>query len=182
MAAITWIPADDFGELEVLQVAIGAEGRLLTFAPGIVQDVPQDEIAPATVQAAIQAVHGDMTTPAAPAVITVGTAGATAYDYEVVAVGQTGDTLPSTATAIATGNAALSGANYNQITRAALPAHATGWRVLRTVGGATQGDISGVLPAAQTVLDDTGLPAVAYVPVGANPPVDLVLVGSPSEV
>lgn len=54
--------------------------------------------------------------PAAPTVTVVGTAGTTAYEYEITAVNKNGETLASAVTSITTGNATLSGTNYNQIT------------------------------------------------------------------
>ena len=58
--------------------------------------------------------------PAAPAVAVIGTAGSTSYEYEITAVNKNGETLASTATTTTTGNATLSGTNYNQITWSAV--------------------------------------------------------------
>lgn len=179
MSAITWKPADDI-TAEIASLRLGGEGIVFDFLPGVVRDVPQEFLAAA--QTALKAIHGNLGTPAAPTIGNAGAAGAVTYTYEVVAVGQTGDSLPSASASTTTGNATLNTSNYNTVTRGSLPAHATGWRVVRTVGGTQQGDVSGVLPASQTVFNDQSMSAVAYTPAGQAPPVDLILVGSPKEV
>lgn len=91
-----------------------------------------------------------------------GTTGSTSYSYRVVAIsttiGGTVATLPSTAGSTTTGHASLDGTNFNTVTwtaPAGVVANA-GYRVYRTVGGATQGLIATVA-AGVTTLDDTGL-------------------------
>jgi len=46
LAAITWLPADDFGQQELLSIRVGGEGKIIDFYPGVAKDVPQEEFAP----------------------------------------------------------------------------------------------------------------------------------------
>jgi len=185
LAAITWLPADDFGQQELLSIRVGGEGIIFNFYPGVAKDVPQDEFAPATVAALLRAVHGNMTTPGAPTVTAQGTTGAATWGYKIAAIGKAGDTLLSAQGQDTNGNATLTAGNNNLITRPALPAHSAGWRVIRTQSGGTPSsvnvDISGVIPATTTTFTDTGIAGTAYTPVGSNPSVDLVLVGLPAD-
>ena len=92
-------------------------------------------------------------------VATVGTTGATTYTYRVAAVDATGETLACPSVSITTGNAALSGANYNTVTW--IPIYgAVSYYVYRTAGGASQGRIGTVTHSTAT-LSDTGLVATA---------------------
>lgn len=99
-----------------------------------------------------------LTDPSAPTVTPQGTTGATSYSYKVVAMHRHGQTAASAAGSTATGNAALSSTDFNRITWTAVT-NATAYRVYRTVGGATTGQIAVV--GAVTQLDDTGLTADA---------------------
>jgi hypothetical protein len=62
-----------------------------------------------------------LATPAAPTVNNVGTGGAAAYSYRVVARSGAGKTLASAAGTTATGNATLDATNYNRVTWVAVP-------------------------------------------------------------
>lgn len=57
-----------------------------------------------------------LTTPAQPTAVQVGTAGTTAYSYRVSAFNTVGETIASTADAVANGTSSLSVSNYNSIT------------------------------------------------------------------
>ncbi len=103
---------------------------------------------------------GFASVPAAPAVAVVGTAGTTEYQYQVVAVGPNGDSLPSAAGQTTTGNATLSGTNYNTVTWTAVPG-AQSYRVLRQIGG-TGGYELLVTTSAVTINDEGQYTAVAY--------------------
>ncbi len=173
MSLILKVPTDAPVEEAVVTVA----GDQYTLTPGIAKWFPPER--QAAIKAAFQNLRGTMAPPSAPTMTQQGLPGVTTYSYEVAAVGLGGDTPPSPPGSIATGNAALSGSNYNQVTRAALPPHATGWRVIRSAGGSSQGDISGVLPLSQTTLMDTGQAAVPYVPAVTNPPINVVVNGPP---
>lgn len=94
-----------------------------------------------------------------------GTTGATTYGYRVTALGGGGETTGATEGTTATGNAALSGANFNRVTWNAVTG-ASGYAIYRTTGGATQGKI-GTVVAGVLTFDDTGLAAAGAVP-GAN--------------
>ena len=98
--------------------------------------------------------------PSAPTVTPQGVAGATTYSYKIVALHKHGQTAASAAGSTATGNAVLSSSNFNRITWAAVTS-ATAYRVYRTVGGATTGQIAIVGNVLQ--LDDTGLTGDATV-------------------
>lgn len=93
-------------------------------------------------------------TPGAPLVSPQGTVGATTYSYKVVATNSLGHSIASSAGTTTTGNAALSGVNFNQLTWTQVP-RATGYKIYRTVGGATQGLIATLGDVATT--NDTGL-------------------------
>jgi hypothetical protein len=98
-----------------------------------------------------------LATPGAPTVTPTGTAGSTNYSYTVVALQSDGSTtLAGTAGTTSTGNATLSGTNYNALSWTAV-ANAASYSVYRTVGGATQGRIANAQTA--TTLNDTGLTA-----------------------
>lgn len=104
---------------------------------------------------------GAYTPPAAPTITQSGAAGSTTYSYYVVALGPINKvSLIGTTT---TGNATLTVTNKNTVTWTAV-AGATGYDIIRTVGGATQGSIG--LNQAGTSFDDTGLVATPYTPAG----------------
>ena len=111
-------------------------------------------------------VQGGITTTALPVptlsatVTTVGTAGATTYRYQVTALDGTGESLGSAVQQTTTGNATLSGTNYNTIT----------WT---TVGGAVNYKIYRCTGAACTPL---GLATVT----GSNSSFNDQAAGSPS--
>jgi len=92
--------------------------------------------------------------PSAPTVTPQGVTGATTYTYKIVAMHRHGQTAASAAGSTAIGNAVLSSSNFNRITWTAVTG-ATAYRVYRTVGGATTGQIAIVGEVLQ--LDDTGL-------------------------
>ncbi len=108
-----------------------------------------------------------ISTPAAPAVAAVGTAGSTSYTYYIVAYDSTGArTQVSAATTITTGNATLSGSNYNQVSWTS----PTGAAYIDVLRGDTGHVIEQKLPATTTSIDDTGLVAEVY----AEPPFTLI--------
>jgi hypothetical protein len=109
-----------------------------------------------------------MTTPTAPTVAVVGTAATTSYSYEIVAIGPNGDSIPSTAGTTSTGNTTLSGTNYNNLTWTPNAGAFLGQRIIRTVGGTSQGVIATVGPSTATFAD-TGLAATAYTASMTNP-------------
>lgn len=179
MSCLQWFPADDT-PMDTQEVRV--QGVIYTIEPGVPVDIPQEHYAAVT--AALQALQGGtMAAPGTPTVTTQGTTGAATWGYKVAAVGQTGDSQLSAqgTTTGANGNATLTGTNLQQIAQPSLPAHATGWRVVRTASGGTPAgvnvDISGVLPLGQATFNDTGIAGVAYTPAGAAPPVDLVVTG-----
>lgn len=97
-------------------------------------------------------------TPSAPTITNVGTAGATTYSYKVVARTINNHSPVSAAGSTATGNNTLTGSNYNHIVWTPVTG-AQFYDVYRTVGGATQGLISGAgVSAFDGFFDDTGFP------------------------
>jgi hypothetical protein len=100
--------------------------------------------------------------PGAPAVSNIGTAGATTYTYACAASDGLNLTLPSAGTSTTTGNATLSGSNYNQVTCPFLAGLVVNMNIYRTAGGTAQGLI-GTVPNNGT-LNDTGLTASGSVP------------------
>ena len=110
--------------------------------------------------------------PAAPTVTPAGTPGSTAYSYYVVARDRNGNpTYPSPAGTTATGNAALSGANYNAVSWAAVPGAAT-YDLLR--GGTGASVATGL---AGTSFSDVGGATAAYAPAARDLTADLTLDG-----
>lgn len=101
---------------------------------------------------------------AAPTVVFTGTAGTTPTAYEIVPYGPAGDSLPSTLTTVATGPITLGSTNFFTVSWVA-DLRASGYKVIRTLGGAAQGLIADV-PAGCTSIIDTGLAATAYTPAG----------------
>ena len=97
-----------------------------------------------------------LATPGSITVTNVGTAGATTYTYVLVALSGTGVTPAGAASSTATGNATLDGTNYNTLAWTQV-AGATGYRVYRTVGGATQGLIATIAAGTTVTVNDTGL-------------------------
>jgi hypothetical protein len=88
---------------------------------------------------------------------TQGTAGVTSYTYAVVAIKGNLNIAVSALVTLTTGNAALSGLNYNTLAWTAVPG-AESYTIWRTAGGSTVGVIAtGVLGLS---LNDTGLAAV----------------------
>jgi hypothetical protein len=105
-------------------------------------------------------VQGVMSTPAAPTVTVQGTAGATTWGYKVTAYDGLGETLASTETQVTTGNATLTGSNFNRI----VPSRVNGaisYKIYRTTAGGTPSTtgLIGTLAggAATFQFDDTGL-------------------------
>lgn len=93
--------------------------------------------------------------PISPLVGPQGTPGATTYSYVVVAINSVGHSEASAVGTTTTGAAALTGVNFNRLTWTRVPRN-EGYRVYRTVGGATQGLIATLATDVETV-DDTGL-------------------------
>jgi parallel beta-helix repeat protein len=112
-------------------------------------------------------INSALSAPAAPTVTTQGTAGSTGYTYAVTAYDGIGETLASTGTTIATGNATLNGTNFNRI----VPVRVSGavsYKIYRTASGgtpATTGLIGTLAGGASTFqFDDTGIAGGAAVP------------------
>lgn len=105
-----------------------------------------------------------LTTPTGVSVTPQGTAGAVTYGYRVSAVGGSGETLAAAEQTTATGNATLTGVNFNRVAWTAVTG-AGGYNIYRTTGGATQGKI-GFIAAGTNQFDDTGLAAAGAVPTG----------------
>lgn len=105
--------------------------------------------------------------PGAPGVTNQGTAGSTSYTYAVSATDGFGETLISSTTATATGNATLTGSNFNRITWSRVGG-AVSYKVYRTASSGTPsstGLIGTVAASSVTMqLDDTGLSASGSVP------------------
>lgn len=90
------------------------------------------------------------------AVTTHGTAGSTTYTYIPVYVLNDGSTAQGAPVTITTGNATLTGSNYNILTVSGTVYGISGILFYRTMGGATQGKINS-LPDLTFIRNDTGL-------------------------
>jgi hypothetical protein len=107
-----------------------------------------------------------LATPGTPTVTPTGTTGSTSYSYAIVAKQNDGSyTVAGAAGSTSTGNATLSGTNYNAISWSAVT-NAASYDVYRTVGGAAQGRIATSITT--TTLNDTGLTASGSVPTTAT--------------
>jgi parallel beta-helix repeat protein len=120
----------------------------------------------ASLQNAGAFINSVLTTPAAPTVYVTGVAGSTTYGYKVTAYDGLGETLASTETQVTTGNATLTGSNYNLIVPVRIPG-AVSYKVYRTTAAgtpATTGLIGTIAGGATTFsLSDTGLSIVGGV-------------------
>jgi hypothetical protein len=99
-------------------------------------------------------------TPGTPTVTPQGTTGAAAYSYRISAVSGTGETLAGTAGTTATGNAVLSGANFNRVTWTAV----SGAAAYKVYGRTAAGELF-MATVVGLQFDDTG----AVTPAGALP-------------
>lgn len=114
-----------------------------------------------------------LATPTAPTVTPNGTTGATTYSYYLVATDAAGrKTAPSPVGQTTTGNATLSGTNFNAITWSAVPG-AVSYDVLK---GDTGHSIA--LAVAGTSFNDTGTATAAYTAPGRNATADAVFDGA----
>jgi hypothetical protein len=107
-----------------------------------------------------------LATPAAPTVTPQGTTGAQRWDYTITAVNAYGgETLASSAGTTATGNATLTGTNFNRVTWSAVSG-ATSYKIYRTfTTGATSPTTTGLVGSTTTLsFDDTGFAAVGSAP------------------
>ncbi len=112
-------------------------------------------------------------TPAAPGAITQGgTAGTTAYGYKRVYRTYNGDTIPSTETTTATGNATLTSTNFNTVPAGpAWPAGVDAEIIVRSSSSGTPAStgIIAVLTSGPAAVNDIGNVALAYTTMSANP-------------
>jgi hypothetical protein len=114
---------------------------------------------------------GPMTTPATPVITTGGTPGVATWGYQVIAVGPNGDSIPSIAGTVTTGNAALTTTNFNVITWTANAGAFLGYKVYRSASGGTPASTGLIATLGPGVLtfNDTGIVATAYTLSVANP-------------
>ena len=109
--------------------------------------------------------------PGAPVITNQGVQGLTTWTYVVVAKDIQGNTISSTSGSTTTGNATLSGTNYNVITISSPSSGAVSYDVYRTtagtspntvgkIGNVVSGGVSGSFP----IFNDTGIAASGSVP------------------
>lgn len=99
-----------------------------------------------------------LSTPALTSVTTSGTSGATSYGYKITKVDASGkESIASATVTVATGNAALSGANFNVLTVPAIPSDTTKYNVYRVASGGTPSS-TGLVGSitSGTTFNDTG--------------------------
>ena len=101
----------------------------------------------------------------APTVANIGVAGTTTYSYTVGALTAVGETLPGVAGTTATGNAALTAANYNLLTIPAT-ARAASYNVYRA--GLLIGSVGATTAGGSATFKDIGQPVVSGVPATVN--------------
>ena len=162
MAAVVWqpSPATPSDTLEVRAAA----ARIYSFEPGVPLHVdPWDQ---ATVLTAVRATASALVSPALTSVTPTGGA-AGSYTYEIVASNGNGDSVPGATTNITTGPTTLDGTHYNTLVWPAVTG-ARNIKVIRTVGGSTQGLIATLPGTATSYVDNTPTGATSYTPSGSN--------------
>jgi len=120
-----------------------------------------------------------LATPSSPTVTPQGTTGAQRWDYTITAVNAYGgETLASSAGTTATGNATLTGTNFNRVTWSAVSG-ATSYKIYRTfTTGATSPTTTGLVGSTTgTSFDDTGFAAAGSAPT-VNTTGQLTVLGS----
>jgi hypothetical protein len=121
-----------------------------------------------------------LSTPAAPTITVVGTAGSTSYWYKWVAAvglgtgGNVFETAPSTATQITTGNATLNGTNYNTITGTPVDG-ASSYILLKSTDGVTYAKLASGL--VTPTYNDQGASTTAFTVTGVANPSPIATVG-----
>lgn len=106
----------------------------------------------------------EVTTPAAPAITNQGTAGAATWSYKIVAKqADVSYSAASAAGSTATGNATLTGVNFNRLTWAVV-AGAASYDIYRTAHGTSPSTDGKIGNTAATTFDDTGLAGDAGTP------------------
>lgn len=125
-------------------------------------------------------VSSALSSPAAPTVTNVGTAGSTSYTYAISAYDGVGETQISSTTTTATGNATLNGTNYNRVSWTRVGG-AVSYKIYRTASSGTPsstGLIGTVASSSSTMLlNDTGLAGSGSTP-AANTTGGMTLVGA----
>ena len=122
-----------------------------------------------TASGIITTASGTLAAPAAPVPTVVGTPASTTYTYTWVAWSSGGDSIPSTAGTVATGPVTLSTTNYISIAAPATVTGAVGFKLIRTVGGTSQGLIQTFYGTPTAAFLDTGIAATAYTPIAVAP-------------
>lgn len=156
MSEVTFHPDTAAASPEALEVRVG-DGVIYTLMPGVPRDVPQEHLAPVLNAIAKAAPNQTVATPAAGTLSGSGSSGgATTYTYTLVASNDQGDTAQSATVSTATGQASLSAGTPIVITFPSAPTgYFDNWKVIRTVGGSSQGLIATVAKSA-TSASDTG--------------------------
>jgi hypothetical protein len=105
----------------------------------------------------------DLADPSAPTVAAQGTGGSTTWGYKVTAFSDTGETLASTETQIADGNATLSATNHNLVSWAAV-AGAVKYGLYRITAGGTPSSTGLVRTTPELEYQDIGAAASGSAP------------------
>jgi hypothetical protein len=100
-----------------------------------------------------------LTTPGSPLVSPQGTPGTTSYSYAIVAKNVSGASPASQSRITVSGNATLTGSNFNRLTWLAVPGETNGYDIYRTLTSGTPGSVGLIGSVATGVItfDDTGL-------------------------
>lgn len=150
MASVIYHPDTALGAREVLEVPCGEV--IYTLMPGVAQDIPQEHFARVMDFIGRAAPTQGLATPAAPGIaVTGGAAGS--QTYTVVAFNDQGDSAQSPPTNTAVGPTTLDGTHFNTVSWSAVPG-ADGYKVIRTVGGPSQGLIFTVPASQLSVIDN----------------------------
>ncbi len=127
-----------------------------------------------------KSIYGSLTanatpTAAGPTVAVNGTAGTTTYGYKIVAINSDSlDGIPSTAGTVTTGNATLTGVNYNAISWNVTPG-AYGYKILQSISAGAYNYLTTVYTNGYQ--DNGSATGSVYTPITVNPGGNLTLGG-----
>lgn len=156
----------------------------ILFSVTLVQQQASTLVAAMSLQSSVKTTTASGTMAAmtpAPTVTNNGTPASTTYVYDVVPFNYNGDGVPVDSASFTTGPATLTSVNSLTITWTEVPPGATGVKIVRKTGGASQGLIATLFSfAVPGSFIDTGLVATAYVAATAQPAtpnIDMVTFG-----
>jgi hypothetical protein len=180
MPSVILHPAPGGPQVESIDITLGE--TVITLMPGIAYEVEKPLLA--TLLTQLATAYGSVANAPACVVSPTGGASGHTFSYEVVPYNVFGDDAPHAPTTNTSGPAALSSGAYNTITWTDVNnTGVSGYKIIRTAGGPSQGLVGTVATGVQTFKDDGSEgAATAYTPSASNPPIVSVLQGQQVEV